>query len=57
MGLGGCFLVFLTLGYIIIRAQVEGVKGYDKDQVALVVLDSTAFGSRVPVTLGTPSFN
>ena len=45
------------LGYVIIRVQVEGVKGYNKDQVALVVPDSTAFGLRVPVTLGTPTIN
>ena len=37
--------------------QVEGVWGYDEDQVALVVLDSTGFGSWVPVTLGTPTIN
>ena len=45
------------LGYIIIRVQVEGVWGYDKDQVALVIPDSTIFGSQVPVTLGTPTIN
>ena len=31
------------LGYIIIRVQVEGVWGYDEDQVALVIPDSTGF--------------
>ena len=45
------------LGYVIIRVQVEGVWGYDEDQVALDVLDSTIFGSPVPVTLGTPNIN
>ena len=45
------------LGYVIIRVQVEGVNGYNKDQVTLVVPDSTTFGSRVPVTLGTPTIN
>ena len=45
------------LGYIIIRVQVEGVWGYNKDQVALVIPDSTGFGSQVPVTLGTPTIN
>ena len=43
------------LGYVIIRVQVEGVQGYNEEQVALVVLDSTVFGSQVPVTLGTPT--
>ena len=41
------------LGYNIIRVQVEGVLGYNKDQVALVIPDSTNFGSWVLVTLGT----
>ena len=42
---------------VIIRVQVEGVWGYDEDQVALVILDSTGFGSWVLVTLGTPTIN
>ena len=33
------------------------MRGFDEDQVALVVPDSTAFGSRVMVTLGTPTIN
>ena len=33
------------LGYIIIRVQVEGVWGYNEDQVTLVIPDSTGFGS------------
>ena len=45
------------LGYVIIRVQVEGVKGYNKDQVALVIPDLTAFGSRVSITLGMPTIN
>ena len=36
---------------------MERVKGYDEDQEALVILDSTTFGSRVPVTLGTSTIN
>ena len=51
MGFGGLFSQ--PLGYLIIRDQVEGVKDYDEDQVALVVPDSTAFGSWELVTLGT----
>ena len=42
-GFGGLFAQ--PLGYIIIRVQVEGVQGYDKDQVALVIPDSTTFGA------------
>ena len=55
MGLGDYFSQ--PLGYVILRVQVEGVKGYDEDQVALVIPDSTTFGSRVPVTLDTPTIN
>ena len=54
-GFGGVFS--WPLGYIIIRVQVEGVWGNNKDQVALVVPDSIGFGSWVPVTLGTSNIN
>ena len=54
-GLGGGFS--WPLAYIIIRAQVERIWGYNEDQVALVILDYTGFGSQVPVTLGTPTIN
>ena len=50
-------LVSQPLGYVITRVQVEGVKGYNEDQVGLAILDLTAFESRVQVTLGTPTFN
>ena len=42
-GFGGLFSELL--GYIIIRVQVEGMSSYNEDQVALVIPDSTAFGS------------
>ena len=45
------------LDYIIIRVQVEGVWGYNEDQVALVMPESTGFGSQVLVTLGTPTIS
>ena len=54
-GFGG--LYSQPMGYVIVRAYVEGVKGYDEDQVALFIPDSTVFGSRVPVTLVTPTTN
>ena len=41
------------LGYVIIQVQVDGVQGYDKDQIALVILDLSNFAMRVPVILGT----
>ena len=47
-----------TLGYMLIWVQVEGVPGYDEDQVAFVVDDpSTSFAIRVPIMLGTPTIN
>ena len=47
-----------TLGYVLIRVQVEGVPGYDEDQVAFVIDDpTTTFGIRVPIVLGTPTIN
>ena len=54
-GFGGVFS--WPLAYVIIRVQVEGVQGYDKDQVALVIPDPTGFGSQVLVTLGTLTIN
>ena len=37
VGLGNAFTC--PLGYIVIWNQVDGVQGYDKDQIALVILD------------------
>ena len=54
-GFGGVFSQ--PFGYIIIRVEVEGVQGYSEDQVALVIPDSTVFGSQVLVTLDTPIIN
>ena len=43
---------------MLIRVQVEGVPGYDEDQVAFVVDDpTTTFGIRVLIVLGTPTIN
>ena len=36
---------------------MEGVRGFDNNQVALVIPDPTDFGSQVPVILGTPTIN
>ena len=51
VGLGGIHTH--PLGYIIIKVQVDGVGGYDEDQIALVIPDSSKFTSRGSVTLGT----
>ena len=52
MGLGNAFT--RPLGYVIIWVQVDGVQGYDEDQIALVFPDLSNFVARVPVILGTP---
>ena len=53
MGLGNAYT--RPLVYIIIWVQVEGVQGYDKDQIALIILDFSNFVVRVPIILGTPT--
>ena len=41
MGLGNAYM--RSLGYVIIWAEVDGVQGYGKDQIALVILDLSNF--------------
>ena len=53
IGLGNAYT--RPLGYVVIRVQVDGVWGYDEDQIALVILDFSNFATRVPVILGTPT--
>ena len=53
MGLGNAYT--RPLGYVVIWAQVEGIWGYDEDQIALVILDFSNFATRVPVILGMPT--
>ena len=45
------------MGYVIIWVQVDGVQGYDKDQIALVILELSNFVARIPVILGTPTIS
>ena len=45
------------LGYVIIWVQVDGVWGYDKDQIALVIPDPSTFAAWIPVILGTPTIS
>ena len=40
-----------------IQVQVDGVWGYDEDQIALVILDFSKFAARVPVILGMPTIS
>ena len=53
VGLGNAYTQLL--GYVVIRVQVDGVQGYDEDQIALVILDFSNFATRVPIILGTPT--
>ena len=53
VGLGNAYT--RLLGYVVIRVQVDGVQGYDEDQIALVILDFSNFATRVPIILGTPT--
>ena len=46
-----------ALGYVVFCIQIEGMKSYDEEQVALVVADDTKFGHRVPIILGTPTIH
>ena len=53
IGLGNAYT--RPLGYVVIRVQVDRVQGYDKDQIALIILDFSNFAVRVPIILGTPT--
>ena len=43
------------LGYIVIRVQVDGVWGYNEDQIALIIPDFSNFAIKVSIILGTPT--
>ena len=45
------------LGYVIIWVQVDGVQGYDKDQLDLVIPDLSDITLQVPIILGTPTIS
>ena len=55
VGLGNAYT--RPLGYIVIQVQVDGVRGYDEDQIALVIPDFSKFAARVPVILGMPTIS
>ena len=42
---------------MVIWVQVDGVQGYDEDQIALVIPDLSDFVVQVPVMLGTPTIS
>ena len=47
VGLGNAYT--RPLGYVVIWVQVDGVQGYDKDQIALVIPDLSNFTAQIPV--------
>ena len=53
MGLGNAYT--RLLGYVVIQVQVDGVWGYNEDQIALVIPDLSNFVVQIPVILGTPT--
>ena len=55
IGLGNAYM--RPLGYVVIWVQVDGVQGYDEDQIALVIPDLSNFTVSVPVILETPTIS
>ena len=55
VGLGNAYT--RPLGYVIIRVQVDGVQGYDEDQIALVIPDFSNFAAQITVILGTSTIS
>ena len=53
IGLGNAYT--RPLGYVVIWVQVDGVQGYNEDQIALIILDFSNFTARVPIILGPPT--
>ena len=55
VGLGNAYT--RPLVYIVIWVQIDGVQGYDEDQIALLIPDLSNFAGRIPVILGTPTIS
>ena len=43
------------IGYVIISVQIDGISGYNKDQVMLMAQSSAKFTHHVPIILRTPT--
>ena len=43
------------IGYVIMSVQIDGISGYNEDQVVLVARNSAEFTHHVPIILGTPT--
>ena len=55
VGLGNAYT--RPLGYVVICVQVDGVWGYDEDQIALIILDFSKFAAGVTIILGMPTIS
>ena len=55
VGLGNTYT--RPLGYVVIWVQVDGVWGYDEDQIALVIPDFFKLAARVLIILGMPTIS
>ena len=55
IGVGGTAV--RPLGYVIVNLQVEAAGSYNKDQIALVIPDASAFAARAPMIIGTCTLN
>ena len=55
VGLGNAYTQ--PLGYVIVKVQVDGVQGYNEDQIAQEVLNLSNFMERIPIILGTPTIS
>ena len=55
VGLGNAYT--RPLGHVIIWVQVDGVQGYEEDQIAMIIPDASNFTAQVPVILGTPTIS
>ena len=55
MGLGNAYT--RPLGNVVIQVQVDGVWGYNEDQIALLIPDFSNFVARVPIILEMPTIS
>ena len=55
IGLGNAYTQ--CLDYVIVKVQVDGVQGYNEDQIALVVPDLSNFVEWISLILGTPTIS
>ena len=55
IGLGNAYTQ--PLAYVIVKVQVDGVQGYNEEQMALVDLDLSNFMERILIILRTPTIS